>query len=201
MKSRNRKRLAAYISFMLSALFASALLFDVNGPHQFWRSVYGTWRATIGEGGVAIVLLLGLGSAAFAAGAGYHPKGSTVLFVRAGRSESATVVSGRADRGNAQLRPLFSCVAILRHSAQQLGSFFERIHDVLGIRRVENWRDGCERHDGLCLVRSDISARAWLFPVLTRRLERSTRELHCRKCDYILRGLSEPRCPECGESI
>jgi hypothetical protein len=26
-------------------------------------------------------------------------------------------------------------------------------------------------------------------------------ELHCRKCDYILRGLSEPRCPECGERI
>jgi hypothetical protein len=26
-------------------------------------------------------------------------------------------------------------------------------------------------------------------------------ELHCRKCDYILRGLSEPRCPECGEVI
>ena len=26
-------------------------------------------------------------------------------------------------------------------------------------------------------------------------------ETHCRKCDYILRGLSEPRCPECGEQI
>ena len=23
----------------------------------------------------------------------------------------------------------------------------------------------------------------------------------CRKCRYILRGLSEPRCPECGEPI
>ena len=26
-------------------------------------------------------------------------------------------------------------------------------------------------------------------------------EPHCRKCGYILRGLSEPRCPECGEAI
>jgi hypothetical protein len=26
-------------------------------------------------------------------------------------------------------------------------------------------------------------------------------ELHCRKCGYILRGISEPRCPECGEPI
>ncbi len=26
-------------------------------------------------------------------------------------------------------------------------------------------------------------------------------ELRCRKCDYILRGITEPRCPECGEGI
>ncbi len=26
-------------------------------------------------------------------------------------------------------------------------------------------------------------------------------ELRCRKCRYVLRGLSEPRCPECGERI
>lgn len=33
----------------------------------------------------------------------------------------------------------------------------------------------------------------------------SPRKLHpetlCRKCGYILRGISEPRCPECGEGI
>lgn len=29
----------------------------------------------------------------------------------------------------------------------------------------------------------------------------SDRETRCRKCGYILRGLSEPRCPECGETI
>lgn len=26
-------------------------------------------------------------------------------------------------------------------------------------------------------------------------------ETRCRKCRYILRGLREPRCPECGERI
>jgi len=25
--------------------------------------------------------------------------------------------------------------------------------------------------------------------------------LHCLKCGYILKGISEPRCPECGERI
>lgn len=27
------------------------------------------------------------------------------------------------------------------------------------------------------------------------------RETCCRRCGYILRGMSEPRCPECGERI
>jgi hypothetical protein len=26
-------------------------------------------------------------------------------------------------------------------------------------------------------------------------------ETRCRKCGYTLRGISEPRCPECGERI
>ena len=26
-------------------------------------------------------------------------------------------------------------------------------------------------------------------------------ETRCRKCSYILRGITEPRCPECGERI
>ena len=26
-------------------------------------------------------------------------------------------------------------------------------------------------------------------------------ETRCRKCQYILRGITEPRCPECGERI
>ena len=55
-------------------------------------------------------------------------------------------------------------------------------------------------------------AFAWVIPVcivavLTfMAMTRWTRlglshETRCRKCGYILRGLSEPRCPECGERI
>jgi len=36
----------------------------------------------------------------------------------------------------------------------------------------------------------------WRFPV-----NRQSSETRCRKCGYILRGISEPRCPECGERI
>jgi len=27
------------------------------------------------------------------------------------------------------------------------------------------------------------------------------KETRCRRCGYILRGITEPRCPECGEKI
>jgi hypothetical protein len=56
-------------------------------------------------------------------------------------------------------------------------------------------------------------AIAWFCPVvllalavyggLTRLNGHAERdnETRCRKCDYILRGITEPRCPECGERI
>ncbi len=43
-----------------------------------------------------------------------------------------------------------------------------------------------------------------IYGVLTRRYYKAKLhdgELRCRKCNYILRGLTEPRCPECGEGI
>ncbi len=33
------------------------------------------------------------------------------------------------------------------------------------------------------------------------RIEGIAGETTCRKCGYILRGIREPRCPECGERI
>jgi hypothetical protein len=39
------------------------------------------------------------------------------------------------------------------------------------------------------------------FSALTRRKQSIDSETRCRKCNYILRGISEPRCPECGERI
>ena len=41
------------------------------------------------------------------------------------------------------------------------------------------------------------------FAVLTRQYRPTTSvpETRCRKCHYILKGITEPRCPECGEGI
>ena len=45
----------------------------------------------------------------------------------------------------------------------------------------------------------------WIYDVLTRRYHPKRHfldgETRCRKCGYILRGISEPRCSECGEKI
>ena len=43
-----------------------------------------------------------------------------------------------------------------------------------------------------------------VYGLLTRYASPETlaeRETRCRKCGYILRGITEPRCPECGERI
>lgn len=42
-----------------------------------------------------------------------------------------------------------------------------------------------------------------VFSLVVRRRDGnpSSSETLCRKCGHILRGLSSPRCPECGESI
>lgn len=39
----------------------------------------------------------------------------------------------------------------------------------------------------------------WLLVWLGERKRES--ETRCRRCGYVLRGISEPRCPECGERI
>jgi hypothetical protein len=38
----------------------------------------------------------------------------------------------------------------------------------------------------------------WVYTTGKPRWDYETR---CRKCGYILRGIREPRCPECGERI
>ena len=42
-----------------------------------------------------------------------------------------------------------------------------------------------------------------VYVVLTKRYAAPLpdNEIHCRKCGYILRGITEPRCSECGEWI
>ena len=48
-----------------------------------------------------------------------------------------------------------------------------------------------------------VLAALGAYGIATRVLERkpTVGETRCRKCSYILRGISEPRCPECGERI
>lgn len=42
---------------------------------------------------------------------------------------------------------------------------------------------------------------ALLTCVFLGRERRPDGETHCRRCDHILRGISSPRCSECGEQI
>lgn len=39
------------------------------------------------------------------------------------------------------------------------------------------------------------------YGFLTHRVRSLGNETRCRRCGYILRGITEPRCPECGERI
>ncbi len=55
-------------------------------------------------------------------------------------------------------------------------------------------------HEVLLLTVGAILAMA-VFRVLCLRGAPADGMLHCLRCDYILKGLSEPRCPECGEPI
>ena len=48
----------------------------------------------------------------------------------------------------------------------------------------------------LVMVSSFLAVLMYHDPVTTHQPE-----TRCRKCGYILRGISEPRCPECGERI
>ena len=51
----------------------------------------------------------------------------------------------------------------------------------------------------MATVLSCCACVGWVL--ITAMDARSIGEPRCRKCRYILHGLSEPRCPECGEPI
>lgn len=51
----------------------------------------------------------------------------------------------------------------------------------------------------MAIALSFAACLGWTFLVLNDVF--GIHEARCRKCRYILRGLSEPRCPECGEAI
>jgi hypothetical protein len=53
----------------------------------------------------------------------------------------------------------------------------------------------------LCIVPAGLMALAGFGMATLVGNPSSHRETRCRKCNYILRGITEPRCPECGEAI
>jgi hypothetical protein len=58
-----------------------------------------------------------------------------------------------------------------------------------------------DRITSLLFVAPPFAAAILMFSKLYRRRLRDTEYLRCLKCGYILKGISEPRCPECGERI
>ncbi len=46
-----------------------------------------------------------------------------------------------------------------------------------------------------------LAALGGLVMACIKHAEEDTEHLRCLKCGYILKGLSEPRCPECGKQI
>jgi hypothetical protein len=78
----------------------------------------------------------------------------------------------------------------------------------LGVERVIEKLVGEDQLRYLCIVTfyfiPPMLLGLWLYAFLARRYAANgeyERETRCRKCGYILRGISEPRCPECGERI
>ena len=55
-----------------------------------------------------------------------------------------------------------------------------------------------ERDSTFAIVLTCCAAFFWVLAHFQRIGPSETR---CRKCGFVLRGLSQPRCPECGEAI
>jgi hypothetical protein len=75
---------------------------------------------------------------------------------------------------------------------------------------LEWWLDAIEEWTGftvaawgtvLLLSTPSVLVGMLVFDRLHAHGARHDGHLHCLKCGYILKGLSEPRCPECGEPI
>ena len=80
---------------------------------------------------------------------------------------------------------------------------------VLGILAVVAWvhllyqaRETWSVPSGYIFVPGGLTLLAsvgWVVTAITSA--RGDDETRCRKCHHILRGLTEPRCPECGTAI
>ncbi len=66
------------------------------------------------------------------------------------------------------------------------------------IHYIDGW-GGRSVDLGSAAALSAMACVGWVL--VTRARAKGDGETHCRKCKYILKGISEPRCPECGERI
>ena len=78
--------------------------------------------------------------------------------------------------------------------------------DLLVINRVLGWTMWSvvvsKYHDwynGFPYLLTGVACIGWVLVTVCEK--RGDGELRCRRCGHVLRGLSEPRCPECGEAI
>ncbi len=69
---------------------------------------------------------------------------------------------------------------------------------VVDSTRVPNW---ILIANMVCAVVVSEAVSLAIYHKLTYERFLHVGETRCRSCAYILRGLSEPRCPECGERI
>ncbi len=53
----------------------------------------------------------------------------------------------------------------------------------------------------LIAAASALAAVGGVIMACIKNVEIDSQHIHCLKCGYILKGLTEPRCPECGERI
>ncbi len=96
-------------------------------------------------------------------------------------------------------------VAVASGTIGMLCCLFINGHFMAAIVRKDLGSIGKVLFDVYCITLPYIPCilAVYIYAVLLRRLNAKSYELEtrCRRCAYILRGISKPRCPECGEHI
>jgi ABC-type molybdate transport system permease subunit len=89
------------------------------------------------------------------------------------------------------------CFAFMYNDARS--GLYELLRSLM-TNRFATW---VQNHDVIpCIVLPTMLTAILVFVLMAHFAKSiSDRETRCRKCGYILRGISEPRCPECGERI
>ena len=91
-----------------------------------------------------------------------------------------------------------------------VGFVLEAVSNLTTVTFVWRWLRGINAAQSAYVVIYFLSLGSRLviviavYAYLTRRYYKAKPydgEPRCRKCHHILRGLTEPRCPECGERI